>query len=77
MTWEAATLVVIAVTGILTLVLTQVRDILLKVDEVLDAWRRVRRTITMLSGQSRAGGGNGGDDTWRKAVGRKERRGSR
>ncbi|GGK79828.1 hypothetical protein Sme01_46010 [Sphaerisporangium melleum] len=44
MTWDAFALAIIAAAGVAGLLLTQVRDVLMKVVEVLDAWNLVRRS---------------------------------
>nr|WP_157554807.1 hypothetical protein [Herbidospora sakaeratensis] len=45
MTWEAATLLIAAGAGVITLCLGQIREILIKAAEIVDAWNRLRRAI--------------------------------
>ncbi|WP_329179610.1 hypothetical protein [Streptomyces sp. NBC_01477] len=58
MKWDEVTLVILAVFGCLTLLLTQVSEVLSKLPEIIRAWRRVRRELN---------GGMGPDDPQRSA----------
>lgn len=44
MNWDSYALFVLAASGLLSLVLTQVRDLLIRVKEIIDAWRAVQRS---------------------------------
>ncbi|WP_093784472.1 hypothetical protein [Actinacidiphila guanduensis] len=46
MKWDEVTLVILAVFGCFTLLLTQVSEVLSKLPEVIRAWRRVRRELS-------------------------------
>lgn len=61
MSWNDLALVVLAVGGLATLALSMLRDILLKVVEVIQAWRAVRRELRTPSSD----GNNHGPDPQR------------
>lgn len=45
MSWDDLALVVLGLTGVLTLLLSQVRDVLAKTAEVIQAWHDMRRIL--------------------------------
>lgn len=45
MSWNEATLAVLSAAGLMTLILIMLREILLKVIEVVQAWRAVRQAL--------------------------------
>lgn len=45
MSWNDVLLLIFATSGAVTLLLSQIRDILLKFSEVVTAWREIRRSL--------------------------------
>ncbi|MBX7473491.1 hypothetical protein [Streptomyces sp. NPDC056132] len=45
MNWDSLALLILALSGALSLLLSQVRDVLTKVAEVIHAWRDVRQSL--------------------------------
>ena len=52
MSWNEVTLAGISAAGMVTLLLTLLREILLKLPEVIQAWRAVRRALRTPSSDS-------------------------
>jgi len=52
MMWEEATVLIPAVFGCLTFVLTQIRELLSKVVAIIDEWHDVRRALRTLSSET-------------------------
>lgn len=45
MNWDSLALLILALSGALSLLLSQVRDVLTKIAEVIHAWRAVRQSL--------------------------------
>ncbi|MFF7649625.1 hypothetical protein ACFZCY_07180 [Streptomyces sp. NPDC007983] len=45
MNWDDVTLIVLASCGLVTLLLTQINDVLDKVPQTIRAWRRIRQEL--------------------------------
>ncbi|SEE88008.1 hypothetical protein SAMN05428954_4307 [Streptomyces sp. 2112.3] len=50
MNWDSIALLVLALSGTLSLLLSQVRDVLAKTAEVITAWQEVRRCLEARAG---------------------------
>ncbi len=45
MSWDSLALLILALSGVLSLLLSQVRDVLAKTAEVIHAWREVQQSL--------------------------------
>lgn len=54
MKWDDVTLVILAASGCVTLLLTQITDVLSRLPQIIRAWRRVRQELN--GGEDRGSG---------------------
>ncbi|MFD9246068.1 hypothetical protein ACFV0D_29910 [Streptomyces sp. NPDC059556] len=62
MSWDRITLFLLALTGCVTLMLTQVGEVLGRLPRIIRAWREVREELRG-GGRGTGGGPDGEDDT--------------